>query len=143
MSQIIGNLFKHSYKTRKHCMWKGRNTQTCYVSLFEDNMTKIVLFVFCTNTNCNRDNKPVNILESTSIFSWKSWRYFMHSQGLQSCMFFPNISLQISHSISHITAKLILRWLALPPSSGYRTQPQQVFKALVSVEFTHQQMHFY
>ena len=47
-------------------------------------------------------------------------------------MFFPNLRLQISHSISHITAELILQWLALFPSCGYRTQPQQVFKALVS-----------
>jgi len=33
------------------------------VSLFEDNMTKIILLIFCTNTNCNTDDKAVNILE--------------------------------------------------------------------------------
>jgi len=118
-------------------MWKGHNIQTCYISLFQDSMTKIILFVFCTNTNCNTDNKPVNILESTSIFPWKVRHYFMHSQTLQLRMSFPSISLQISHSISQISAELILQWLALSPSSGYITQPQQVFKALVSASTEH------
>jgi hypothetical protein len=42
-------------------MWKGDNTQTCYVSQFEDNMTKIMLFMFCTNTTCITVNFKISI----------------------------------------------------------------------------------
>jgi len=54
-SQIIDHSFKHSYKIRKHGIRKGHNAQTCYVSLFEDDTTKIKMGA----QNIAKENKTV------------------------------------------------------------------------------------